>query len=669
MDALELKPLRVILVVICLAWLAACAQPAPQPVIQTTPPARAGETSTPLPLISPRSATPTLGSAAVITPSAVHTSARTFFTQPEVITRGEIQDIAASPDGRWLALASASGLYLHDAQTLAYERALLEDVWVSGVAFSPDSRALAVYGKGWLQLLNLEGAQEARRVQASVLKLDFAPDGQSLIGLEGSGNPATLRIWELLDWQERQVTLDAEDAPRSMAVSPDGKILALGGESGWVELFDVESTARLAVLSEWTGRSVTDLSFSPDGSLLAAAEASADGSLQVWSVEGRKKVVEQYTSSYYSIQPFVVFSADGQHLLGGMGDLAVVLNRSSGQQVGMLLGYATFLSDLEVSLNGDRLAYATYNWPAYIHQLEGQAFPWVLSVPYYEAFNVAFSPDGETVAVGLYSYNPELVPGGPAEMVRFLDTGTGAEVQTLPQASAAAFSPDGGQIALADTQGSLRLVELQSWTEICLPGCTCTPVGVGEDARGCSLKLPHDLSPMDISYSPDGKLLAVWGVAGTWTASGLIDLSTGQEAAWFEGGSRISFGPEGLIALGVDELNADHGIAAHWSVLYDTTVGKEVRRVELPATGVAALSPDGKWLAIGLSSFEKTNPTGQDPPDPAQNGLMIWDVSAWRQAAYYPIPYGVTRLAFSPQGDYLVTASETGEILRWNLSP
>jgi WD40 repeat protein len=351
-----------------------------------------------------------------------------------------------------------------------------------------------------------------------------------------------------------------------------------------------------------------------------------------------------------------------------MGDLAVAWERSTGQQVGMLFGYATFLSDLEVSPNGDRLAYATYSWPAYIHDLEGQAAPRVLSIPFYEAFNIAFSPAENIVATGLYSYNPEPVPGELAEMVRVWEAGTGEEVQTLPDASVAAFSPDGRQIALADTRGNLRVVNLQNGEEACLWGCTCSPAG-GENSKGCSLKLPRDLSPMDMSYSPDGKLLALWGVAGTWSASGLVDLSTGEEVAWFEGGSRISFGPDGLIALGVDELNADHGIAAHWLMLYDLVQGKELRRVELPAAGVAVFSPDGKWLAVGLSTLEITNPTGQDPPDPAGNGLVIWDVESWRQAAFFALPYGITRLTFSPDGEFLITASESGEILRWNRSP
>jgi WD40 repeat protein len=590
-----------------------------------------------------------------------------LFSKPQVITRGEIQDIAASPDGRWLAVASASGLYLHNARTLEFELALLDHTWVSGLAFSPDGRTLAAFGKDWLRLLDVDTAKTIHQVQASLQKLDFTPDGESLVGLESWGTPVSLRIWDLNSWEEKAAVFEVEEASRSMAISPSGVTVALGGESGWVELFDLENSARQAVISEWTGQPVTDLAFSPDGSLLAAADETADGRLRVWSVEGRKRIVEQYASGYYSIHPFVAFSADGTGLLGGMGDLAVVWERATGQQVGRLSGYATFLSDLEVSPIGDRLAYATYNWPAYIHELEGQAFPQVLSVPYYEAFNVAFSPDGKTVAVGLYSYNPELVPGGPGEMVRILDTGTGTEVQTSPQASAAAFSPDGGYLALADTQGSLRLVDLQSWTDTCLPGCTCSPGG-DDNSEGCSLKLPHDLSPMELSYSPDGKLLAVWGVAGTWSASGLIDLSTGDEIAWFEGGSRISFGPNGLIALGVDELNADHGIAAHWLVLYNLVEARELQRVEIPAAGIAALSPDGKWLAVGLSTLEMTNPTGQDPPNMAGNGLMIWEVEAWRQVAYYPLPYGVTRLRFSPQGDFLITASETGEILRWNQS-
>jgi WD40 repeat protein len=67
--------------------------------------------------------------------------------------------------------------------------------------------------------------------------------------------------------------------------------------------------------------------------------------------------------------------------------------------------------------------------------------------------------------------------------------------------------------------------------------------------------------------------------------------------------------------------------------------------------------------------FENTNPTDRGQPDPQQNGLMIWDVKAWKQVAYLPVPYGVTRLVFSPRSDFLLTASETGEILLWSINP
>jgi WD40 repeat protein len=592
---------------------------------------------------------------------------KSILASPKAITHGAIQDIALSPDGRWLAVASASGLYLHDAQSLVFKRALLDQTWVSGAAFSPDSQSLAVFGKGWLQLLDLNGVHFSNRLQTDLQKLDFSPDGKSLIGLQGWGIPATLQIWELPSWQERQVLLEAEDSPRSMAVSLDGKTITLGGESGWVELFDLESAARLAVLSEWTGRAVTDLAFSPQGDLLAGAEASADGSLRLWSMGEHKKVVEQYNSGYYSINPFVAFSADGERLLGGMGDLAVVWERSSGQQVGLLHGYASFLMDLAISPGGEQVAYATRNWPVFIRSLEGQAPPVVLSVPNYQAFNVAFTPSGKNVAAGLYSYAPE--PGEPAEIVQEWNAAVNKPGWTWPRASAAAFQPTDEIVALADSQGNLRVEHISGQFGVCLPGCDCDPAGAQVKSESCIVPLPHELSPMKLAYSPDGEILSAWGVSQAWSGASLIDLETGNELAWFEGGSRISFGAKGLMALGVDELNADHGIAAHWLVLYDLKAGREVRRVEIPAAGVAALSPDGKWLAVGLSSFNVTNPIDRDPPDPQQNGLMFWDIKAWKQVEYLPIHYGITRLVFSPQSDFLVTASETGEILTWKLNP
>ncbi|MGQ9601053.1 MAG: WD40 repeat domain-containing protein [Anaerolineae bacterium] len=57
--------------------------------------------------------------------------------------KGTVNEVAYSPDGRLLAVASSVGIYLYEAGTLAEVRFIETDAWVTSVAFSPDGATLA----------------------------------------------------------------------------------------------------------------------------------------------------------------------------------------------------------------------------------------------------------------------------------------------------------------------------------------------------------------------------------------------------------------------------------------------------------------------------------------------------------------------------------------------
>ncbi|MCL6510109.1 MAG: hypothetical protein K6U78_05435 [Anaerolineae bacterium] len=59
-------------------------------------------------------------------------------------SRGAPRALASSPDGRLLAVGTARGVYLHDAQTLD-QRRFLEAPSAQFVSVSPDGRLLAAY--------------------------------------------------------------------------------------------------------------------------------------------------------------------------------------------------------------------------------------------------------------------------------------------------------------------------------------------------------------------------------------------------------------------------------------------------------------------------------------------------------------------------------------------
>jgi WD40 repeat protein len=133
------------------------------------------------------------------------------------------------------------------------------------------------------------GGSSSRAIQA----LQIASAGDRLYLLE-QGRPARIQVWRLRTAGPERIEaepLAASDAlpteVLSLALRPDGRLLALGEPSGEVVLVD---TARLEVVDRLspelgdadgrTGR-VSSLAFSPDGRRLAAG--FQHGSIHVWS--------------------------------------------------------------------------------------------------------------------------------------------------------------------------------------------------------------------------------------------------------------------------------------------------------------------------------------------------------------------------------------------------
>ncbi len=154
--------------------------------------------------------------------------------------KGVIGQVAWSPDGRRLAVASSLGVYLYDAETLQQVRFMESDAWVTSVAFSPDGALLA------------SGAWD------NTVRLWRVADGAPLRTLEGH----TDRVW-------------------SVAFSPDGALLASGSGDGTVRLWRVADGAPLRTLEGHTDW-VWSVAFSPDGALLASG--SGDGTVRLWRV-------------------------------------------------------------------------------------------------------------------------------------------------------------------------------------------------------------------------------------------------------------------------------------------------------------------------------------------------------------------------------------------------
>ncbi len=160
----------------------------------------------------------------------------------------------------------------------------------NSMAFSPDGRVLAVSSGDlperepagaedmvWLWDL-ANGAQVTFDLDAPAADLAFSPDGSLLaVSVPSKG----IYLWEVAT-QTQRALLPGEYGRRgtpSMAFSPDGRTLAGGAEDGTVVLWDIATATELRTLGEPADDPVLFVAYSPDGTVLAAADARLDDDL------------------------------------------------------------------------------------------------------------------------------------------------------------------------------------------------------------------------------------------------------------------------------------------------------------------------------------------------------------------------------------------------------
>ena len=207
--------------------------------------------------------------------------------------------IAFSADGKTLATGSGS-LRLWDAATGRLRSIHSDDATrgVAGIAFSPDSRSIAVVGGLFVKEAELWDTASGRIVQ------EFAEPAGA-----GPAAPFTYR-GKPTDFRIRT----------GVAYSPDGRILATAPDG--VVLREIASGNILATLNQ-PAKGVKAIAFSPDGKLLATA--AEDKKVRLWSIpEGKLQATLEGPTQPLSS---VAFSPDGQRIAAAGSGKRSILSR------------------------------------------------------------------------------------------------------------------------------------------------------------------------------------------------------------------------------------------------------------------------------------------------------------------------------------------------------
>jgi WD40 repeat protein len=557
-----------------------------------------------------------------------------------------IDTVTFSPDGKLLAGLSETGGGMWDKTTGQF----LYSVFGTSIVFSPDGRMYATGNRegAGLRLWQTSNGHLLQDLEVSPdfmgtdplrfpsRPLGFTPDRRTLI----SGNQFSVKTWDTASGELLQ-TLEV-DKPHSLAVSPDGRLLALGsqGMKNTVTLVDIASGQLLHTLEEeheW----ITHLAFSADGRRLAAASAHM---LTEWDTTTGEVLLSLLPLDLQWNHMGLAFSPDGRSLKIEDPDRAMFIDRTS-DQARFFDKHPQVVTAIAFSPNGATLATAGYHaiqrWDVETLWRTHDSPPistWSIYPDEYEQHGqlqshlvtrLAFSPDGGRLAFGSLGW---------PEFGAVWDTTLGKMIQQLEAYSDGTnliFSPDGRWLAIMGYYKRNVIfydqVSGESWTTPEEPWSSVIGAAFGPDGLTCVVvKQDSTVEIWDpytrqrlqtwkadntqiarMALSPDGRTLALgpryFPNLQLWEVDGTRLLYTLEaESPYEDKPTSMAFSPDGrLLAWGADNGTLKFWDAGTGQLLHTTLEGHTGSvfdiRFSPDASLVASLSADGTTRVWGVA--------------------------------------------------------------------
>jgi len=447
-------------------------------------------------------------------------------------------------------------------------------------------------------LLNILGniRQQNQLPVTGAKTVSYSPNGEIIAT---GGEDGNIILWSLTG--EKIKTLPGHHSKVwSLTFSPDGEIIATGGEDGNIILWSLTGEKIKTLPGENT---IYSLSFSGDGQKIAAGTRKGD--VILWSREGKMlKTIPSHQGAVYSVS----FSPDGKAIAFGGLDGTIKLQIPDGKNLLSFDAHQSEVNSISFSPDGEIIASGGEEGNVKLWRRDGTL---IRSIAAHQGAitSIKFSPDGEIIASGSQDKTVKLwSPNGT--LITTITTKNGL--------SSLSFSPSGEKIVTAEENGTVKIWKWQ----------------------GGGLTTLDGISVNSVNFSPDGAIIATGEIDGSvklWHKNGILhrSLRSHEDAV-----NSVSFSTDGkIIASGSDD-----GTVKLWS-----KEGKLMITLPVPEGWVRSVSfsPDSKLIAAGTNGGD----------------VLLWKIDGSLVNTLSTEGGKVLSVAFSPDGEIIAAGRENGNVI------